>query len=63
MYSRLTNAWRGNTTWHERIGRLRIDYVGQNGTTCVKLSFIGAELQVSMVQVRKTRHISAKIFP
>jgi hypothetical protein len=48
-------AWKhhvAQTDW-----TLRIDYVGQNGTTCVKLSFIEAELQVSMVQVRKTRHI------
>jgi hypothetical protein len=32
---------------------LRIDYVGQNGTTCVKLSFIETRLQVTTVQVLK----------
>jgi hypothetical protein len=32
---------------------LRIDYVGQNGTTCPKLSFIETRLQVSTVQVLK----------
>jgi predicted dehydrogenase len=32
---------------------LRIDYVGQNGTTCPKLSFSEAKLQVTTVQVLK----------
>jgi hypothetical protein len=41
--------------WKHHVARtdltLRIDYVGQNGTTCVKLSFIEGRLQVSTVQV------------
>jgi hypothetical protein len=31
----------------------RIDYVGQNGTTCPKLSFSETKLQVTTVQVLK----------
>ena len=50
---RLSNTRRGNTAWHEPDWTLRIDYVGQNGTTCVKLSFIETRLQVSTVQVLK----------
>ena len=48
-------AWKHHVARTDRT--LRIDYVGQNETTCVKLSFSEAELQVPMVQVRKTRHI------